>query len=161
MFTCLLLLLPENANHAHYSQRIQYKQYYFYPKAIFMQYWRVRTYVKIYYSHDKQIKQVSSCFGCQTFYDNLWQFMTCIKNYFIAISVNFITLPNFMTFYDFLTVCGSFAFIKEEHFGRTYIQLLFSWGFPGVFHFPRSFSRSKITFQEFPGIVATLIFHKE
>ena len=27
--------------------------------------------VKIYYSHDKQIKQVNSCFDCQTFYHNL------------------------------------------------------------------------------------------
>ena len=36
-----------SANHAYYSQGIEYKQYYFYPKATFMQYWRARTFVEI------------------------------------------------------------------------------------------------------------------
>ena len=58
-----------NANYAYYSQGIQYNQYYFYPKAIFMQYW---TFIKIYDPHDKQIKHVNSCcFDCQIFYDIL------------------------------------------------------------------------------------------
>ena len=36
-----------SANHAYYSQGIEYKQYYFYPKATFMQYWRARTFAEI------------------------------------------------------------------------------------------------------------------
>ena len=35
-----------------------------------------------------------------------------------------------MTFDDFMTVYGDFAFIKEEHFGRTQIKLLFAMSFP-------------------------------
>ena len=31
-----------------------------------------------------------------------------------------------MTFCEFMTVCGSFAFIKEKRFGRTHIQPPFS-----------------------------------
>ena len=94
--------------------------------------------------------QVNSYFDCQTFK----HFMTIydISSVFIAVQVKFLIFPNFMTFYDFMTVCGSSAFIKEEHFGRTDIQLLFSRSFPGVFHFSRSFSRIQIASQEFPGV---------
>ena len=105
-----------------------------------MQYWKTRTFVQICYLHDKQIEQVNSYFDCQTFYDNLWLYLFLLQIRSI--------LLQFMTFYDFMTACVSFAFIKEEHFGRTYIQLLFSRSFLGVFHF----CRTQIAFQRFPGV---------
>ena len=105
-----------------------------------MQYGKTRTFIKISYSHDKQIEQVNSYFDCQTFYDNLWLYLFLLEIRPI--------LLQFMTFYDFITVCVSFAFIKEEHFGRTYIQLLFSRSFLGVFHF----CKTQIAFQRFPGV---------
>ena len=58
-----------------------------------------------------------------------------------------------MTFYDFMAVCGSSAFIKEEHFGRTDIQLLFSRSFPGVFPGVKLDPRVSRSFQEFLGVV--------
>ena len=134
MLTYYYCYLKTNSNYPYYSQGIQYSQYYFFPKAIFMQYW---TSIKIYYPHDKQIKQVNSCFDCQTFYENLW--------YSIYFYSNLGQFYNISKFYDiswFFWQCGSFAIIKEEYFGRTNIQLLFS----------RSFSWSQIAFQKFPGV---------
>ena len=29
-----------------------------------------------------------------------------------------------MTFYDFMTMCGSFGFIKEEYFGGKNVQII-------------------------------------
>ena len=81
-----------------------------------------------------------------------------ILSIFIAVQVKFLIFPNFMTFYDFMTVCGSSAFIKEEHFGRTDIQLLFSRSFPGVFQ--EFFQESNCipgvsrSFQELPGVAS-------
>ena len=109
-----------------------------------MLYWKTRTFVKIYYSYDKQIEQVNSYLDCQTSYDSLWLYLFLLQIRSI--------LLQFMTFYDFMTVCVSFAFIKEKHFGRTHIQLLFSRSFLGVFHF----CRSQIAFQRFPRVVANI-----
>ena len=109
-----------------------------------MLYWKTRTFVKIYYSYDKQIEQVNSYFNCQTSYDSLWLYLFLLQIRSI--------LLQFMTFSDFMTVCVTFAFIKEKHFRRTHIQLLFSRSFLGVFHF----CRSQIAFQRFPRVVANI-----
>ena len=132
-----------NTNHAYFSQGIQYKQYYFYPKAIFMQYWRTRTFVKIYYSQDKQIKQVNSCFDCQTFSDNLWHFI-----YFYSNLSQFYNISKFITFYDFMSVSGGFTFMKknilEEHTSNFFFSGVFQKFFisPGVFPGVKLHSRS-------------------
>ena len=128
MLTCLLLLLQENP-------------FYFYPKAIVMQYWRARTFVKICYSHGKQINQVNNCFDCQTFYDNLLHFI-----YFYS---NFGQFYNISKFYDILWFYDSvweLCIYKRRTFWKNIHPTSFF----------QEFSRSKIAFQEFPGVVATL-----
>ena len=124
-----------------------------------MQYWRARTFVKIHYSQDKQIKQVNSCFDCQAFYDNLWHFI-----YFYT---NLGRLYNISEFYDIwwfydsvwgLCIYKRRTFLKNTHQTSFFQEFSMSFSFfqesnciPGV-------SRS---FPEFPGVVATLSFRSQ
>ena len=62
-----------------------------------------------------------------------------------------------MTFYEFMTV-SEFCIYKRETFWKYTNPTSFFQENPGVFHFSRSFSRSQIVFQEFPGVVATLFW---
>ena len=135
MLTCLLLLLPENS-----MQTILYKQYYFYPKAI----WRARTFIKIHYAQGKQIKQVNSCFDYQTFYDNLWHFI-----YFYSHLGQFY---NFSKFYDILWFYDrvwELCIFKRRTFWKNTHQMSFFQ------EFSTSFSFFQVFFQEssyIPGV---------
>ena len=94
-----------------------------------------RTFVKIYYWHEKQIKQENSCFYCQTFYDNLQHFI-----YFYS---------NFGQFFNISKFYGIVQELKKNILERHTCKFFFPAVFPGVKLHRRSF-------QEFPGVVATL-----
>ena len=85
-----------------------------------------RTFVKIHYSHDTQIKQENSCFDCKTFYDNLYHFI-----YFYS---NLGQFHNISKFYDI--VCE----LKKKNILEKYTsKFFFPAVFPGVKFYRRSF----------------------
>ena len=127
-----------------------------------MQCWGARTFVKIHYSQDKQIKQVNSYFDCQAFYDNVGHFM-----YFYS---NLGQLYNISEFYDiwwFYDSVWGLCIYKRRTFWKNTNQTSFCHEFSMSFSvFQEFFQESNCipgvsSFPEFPGVVATLSFRSQ
>ena len=145
MLTCLLLLLPENSMQTMLTTLREFNrsnissiQSYIYAS------WRARTFVQIYYLHDKKNKQVTSCCDRQTFYNNLWHF-TYLDQFY-----------NISKFYDILWFYDSvwaFHLQKKNILGEHTSNFLFPGVFQEFFQESNCIPGVSRRFQEFLGVV--------